>query len=196
MELIFATHNEHKVIEINHLLGTRFKLSTLDNAGIQENIPEDQETLQGNALQKAWYIYNKTGMNCFADDTGLEVEALNNEPGVFSARYAGNDKDDDKNIKLLLKNLSGIKDRIARFRTVIALIIKGEEWLFEGKVEGHILKEKRGNEGFGYDPVFMPEGYNQSFAEMKLSEKNKISHRARAFEKLGSHLKKLSEDNS
>ena len=191
MKLVFATHNQFKLTEINHLLGERFTLLTLDDAGIKEDVPENQSTLEGNALEKARYVYNKTGFDCFADDTGLEVESLNYAPGVYSARYAGPGKDSEQNIKLLLQNMGGINHRSACFRTVIALIVKGEEILFEGKVEGEILREERGKEGFGYDPVFLPEGYNQSFAEMSLSEKNKISHRARAFQKLSNYLSTL-----
>jgi len=184
MELLFATNNKHKLKEIQHLLGHKIKLLCLDDIQCNDEIPEDYTTLNENASQKAWYIYNKYGVNCFADDTGLEIEYLNNEPGVFSARYAGPDKNSEDNIIKVLKLLKGIKQRKARFRTVISLIIDGKETQFEGIVIGTILTEKHGDDGFGYDPIFLPEGYNQSFAEMSLSEKNKISHRAMASQKL------------
>jgi len=184
MELLFATNNKHKLKEIQHLLGHKIKLLCLDDIQCNDEIPEDYTTLDENASQKAWYIYNKYGVNCFADDTGLEIEYLNNEPGVFSARYAGPEKNSEDNIIKVLKLLKGIKLRKARFRTVISLIIEGKETQFEGIVNGNILTEKHGDDGFGYDPIFLPEGYNQSFAEMSLSEKNKISHRAMASQKL------------
>ena len=184
MELLFATNNKHKLNEIQHLLGYKIQLLCLDDIQCKDEIPEDYTTLNENASQKAWYIYNKFGVNCFADDTGLEIEYLNNEPGVFSARYAGPDKNSEDNIIKVLKLLKGINHRKARFRTVISLIIEGKETQFEGIVNGTILTEKHGDDGFGYDPIFLPEGYNQSFAEMSLSEKNKISHRAMASQKL------------
>ncbi|OFX27250.1 MAG: non-canonical purine NTP pyrophosphatase [Bacteroidetes bacterium GWA2_31_9b] len=184
MELLFATNNKHKLNEIQHLLGYKIQLLCLDDIQCKDEIPEDYTTLNENASQKAWYIYNKYGVNCFADDTGLEIEYLNNEPGVFSARYAGPDKNSEDNIIKVLKLLKGINHRKARFRTVISLIIEGKETQFEGIVNGTILTEKHGDDGFGYDPIFLPEGYNQSFAEMSLSEKNKISHRAMASQKL------------
>lgn len=188
MELLFASNNSHKVTEINNILGNSFVLKGLKDAGITEDIPETAPTLEGNALQKARYVHEKTGMDVFADDTGLEVESLNGMPGVNSARFAGENKDSDANIDKLLLMLKGKENRKARFRTVIALIIGGEEHLFEGIVEGTIISDRRGREGFGYDPVFAPEGRDITFAEMPLTEKNKISHRARAFEKLRAFL--------
>lgn len=184
MDLVFATNNKHKIREISALLDTRFNLLGLSDLKINEEIPEDAETLEENALFKARYVQNKTGMNVFADDTGLEVEALEGAPGVHSARYAGNDKDSAANIEKLLEMLASKGNRNARFRTVIALIINNQEFLFEGKVNGKIIDHKRGNEGFGYDPVFIPDGYDKTFAEIPLSEKNHISHRAAAFRKL------------
>jgi XTP/dITP diphosphohydrolase len=188
MELLFASNNSHKVTEINNILGNSFVLKGLKDADITEDIPETAPTLEGNALQKARYVYEKTGRDVFADDTGLEVGSLNGMPGVNSARFAGENKDSDANIDKLLLMLKGKKNRKARFRTVIALIIGGEEHLFEGIVEGTIISDRRGREGFGYDPVFVPEGRDITFAEMPLTEKNKISHRARAFEKLRAFL--------
>jgi len=184
MKLVFATNNKHKLYEVQHLLGEKIVLQSLKDIGCDEDIPEDFDTLEENAQQKAEFIYNKYGINCFADDTGLEIEELNYEPGVLSARYAGELKDSEENIKKVLKNLSDKNNRKARFRTVISLILNGEIYSFEGIVNGEILKEKHGYDGFGYDPIFQPDGYNQSFAEMPLSEKNKISHRAVATNKL------------
>jgi XTP/dITP diphosphohydrolase len=193
MELVFATNNHHKLEEIQAILGNCINLLSLEDIHCVEEIPEDHQTLEENASQKAWYIFNKYKKNCFADDTGLEVDYLNGNPGVFSARYAGEEKNPQANIEKLLVELAGIKNRKARFRTVISLIIDGNEMQFEGIVNGTILTEKHGSSGFGYDPVFLPDGYNQSFAEMSLSEKNKISHRARAFSKLIQYLKKTVE---
>jgi XTP/dITP diphosphohydrolase len=190
MELVFATNNHHKLEEIQALLGNNIHLLSLKDIHCNEEIPEDHFTLEENASQKAWYIFNKYKKNCFADDTGLEVDYLNGNPGVFSARYAGEEKNAQANIEKLLVELAGIKNRKARFRTVISLIVDGKEMQFEGIVNGTILTEKHGSSGFGYDPVFLPEGYSQSFAEMNLSEKNEISHRARAFNKLVNFLKK------
>ena len=193
MKIIFATGNRNKLREIQALIGSRAELSTPADHGITEDIPEDQPTLEGNALQKARYIYEKTGMNCFADDTGLEVEALGGEPGVYSARYAavngaGEGHSSEANMALLLERLRGAENRRARFRTVIALILNGEEHLFEGIVEGEITRERSGAEGFGYDPVFRPTGYEQTFAEMPLELKNSISHRGEATRKLAAFL--------
>jgi XTP/dITP diphosphohydrolase len=184
MELVFVTNNQHKIKEITKLLNNRFYVKSLEEIGCREEIPEEQPTIEGNALQKARYVYTHYGFNCFADDTGLEVEALDGEPGVKSARYAGPGKNSDDNIQKLLEKLAEIKNRNARFRTVISLIIDGKEVLFEGTVRGIILNEKRGTKGFGYDPVFCPLGSSCSFAEMDLETKNKISHRGIAFEKL------------
>lgn len=188
MELVFATNNKHKLEELQAILGDRFKLLSLKNIGCNEEIPEEQPTLEGNASQKASYVYNKYGYNCFADDTGLEIEALNGEPGVYSARYAGEDKNAQANMEKVLAKMSKIKNRNARFRTVISLIIDGEETQFEGLVVGEILIEKRGGSGFGYDPIFQAAGFDKTFAEMKLEDKNKISHRGRAVGKLVNYL--------
>lgn len=190
MKIIFATQNPHKLEEIQALLGTSFHLISLKDLSFNEDIPENQNTLEGNALEKARFIYKKFENACFADDTGLEVQSLNGEPGVYSARYAGllsefgtEQKRSAANIKKLLNALNGIENRQARFRTAIAFIDEaGKEFLFEGVVTGTIINTLRGEGGFGYDPVFVPDGYNQTFAEMPLSEKNKISHRARAFQ--------------
>lgn len=188
MELIFATQNPNKAIEINAKLGTSFSIVDLKKLNITEEIPETSDTLEGNALQKARYVYKKTKRNCFADDTGLEVEPLNGEPGVLSARYAGLQKNANNNMDLLLKNLEGKTNRNAQFRTVIALIIDGQEHLFEGIAKGEIIKHKQGKEGFGYDPIFVPEGYTTTFAEMSLEQKNTLSHRAKAFDKMKAYL--------
>ncbi len=191
MELVFATNNQHKLKELQAILGNEFHLLSLKDIGCNEEIPEEQETLVGNASQKAFFIYNKYGYNCFADDTGLEIEALNGEPGVYSARYAGEEKSAEANMKKVLDKMAKINRRNARFKTVISLILNGEEHLFEGIVEGKILPEKKGGSGFGYDPIFQPEGFDYSFAEMELSQKNKISHRGRAVQKLVAYLKEL-----
>ena len=161
---------------------------SLKDIGCAEDIPETNPTLEGNASQKAFYVYDKYGYNCFADDTGLEIEALNGEPGVYSARYAGEEKSAEANMQKVLGNMKEINQRKARFRTVISLVIDGKEEQMEGIVDGHILEEKKGDEGFGYDPIFQPDGYDQSFAEMELTEKNKISHRGRAVQKLVAYL--------
>lgn len=184
MKLIFATNNKHKIREIASLLDDSYTVLGLNNVDISEDIPEDGNTLTENALHKARYVYDRTGMNVFADDTGLEVDELNGAPGVHSARFAGENKDPDANITKLLGLLDGKINRKARFRTVIALIFNKKEYLFEGTVEGEIIDARRGTEGFGYDPVFLAEGYERTFAEIPLSEKNSISHRARAVRKL------------
>jgi len=191
MKLVFATNNKDKLEELQAILGDHFTLLSLKDIECFDEIPEEQPTLEGNASQKAYYIYDKFGMNCFADDTGLEIEALDGEPGVFSARYAGEDKNSEANMNKVLEKLAKINDRKARFRTVISLVIDGEEKQFEGIVNGEILAEKRGDSGFGYDPIFKPKGFDQSFAEMGLEDKNKISHRGRAVQKLVDYLKKL-----
>ncbi len=190
MELVFATNNRHKLEEIQHLLGSKIKLLSLNDIHCSEEIPEDYFTLEENASQKARYIFDKYNVNCFADDTGLEIEFLKGKPGVLSARYAGENKDSQANIDKVLTELKGVNNRKARFRTVIALIINGCETQFEGIVEGTILTERHGDSGFGYDPIFLPDGYNLSFAEMNLNDKNKISHRARAINKLVDFIKK------
>lgn len=193
MKLVFATNNQHKLREVEKILGNKFELLSLKDINCDEDIPETSPTLEGNASQKARYIYEKYGVNCFADDTGLEVEALDMEPGVYSARYAGPQRKAEDNMQKLLSELDKIKNRKARFRTVISLIIDGNEILFEGIVKGNILEERRGEEGFGYDPVFQPEGYDISFAEMDLTAKNEISHRGRAVAKLTEYLKTLED---
>jgi len=189
MKIVFATNNKHKLQELQAILGNNFELVSLQDIGCFEDIPEEQPTLEGNARQKAYYVFKKFGVSCFADDTGLEIEALYGEPGVYSARYAGEEKSAEANMKKVLENMAGTDKRNARFRTVISLVINGEEKQFEGIVEGEILREKHGNSGFGYDPIFQPAGFNLSFAEMSLDEKNKISHRGRAVEKLVHYLK-------
>lgn len=194
MKLVFATNNPHKLQEIKHLLNNSIELLCLSDIPCDDEIPENQETLEGNAAEKSFYIFDKYGLNCFADDTGLEIEALNGEPGVYSARYAGKERDSEKNMNLVLQKLSGTKNRKARFRTVISLVIDGHETQFEGVVNGEILEEKRGQTGFGYDPIFRPEESTSSFAEMTLEEKNKISHRGRAVQKLVEYLNHLKTD--
>lgn len=188
MKLIFATNNAHKIAEVQAVLGEGYELVTPRQMGITEEIPETASTLEGNARQKARYLYERTGLDCFADDTGLEVDALDGAPGVHSARYATDGHDFEANTRLLLHNMEGKEDRRARFRTAIILIEGGEEHLFEGRVEGEITCEPAGCGGFGYDPVFRPEGYEQTFAEMSADEKNAISHRARAVAKLVEYL--------
>ncbi len=190
MKLIFATNNAHKLAEVAALLGDEYQLVTPRDCGIFEDIPETAETLEGNALQKAHYLREKTGLDCFADDTGLEVEALGGAPGVRSARYATDGHDFEANNRLLLHNLEGETNRKARFRTVVALLQGDEEYLFEGIVDGEITTSHSGDEGFGYDPIFAPEGSPLTFAQMSTEQKNEISHRARAVRKLVNHLTK------
>lgn len=191
MKIIFATNNAHKLQEMQQILGSEYTLVTPRQCGITEDIPEEQATLEGNALQKARYLYERTGLDCFADDTGLEVEALGGEPGVRSARYATEGHDFEANTALLLRNLESKADRSARFRTVIALILGGSEYLFEGEVRGTITTKPFGDGGFGYDPVFKPEGCDITFAEMDPAEKNHISHRGRAAAKLAEFIHSL-----
>jgi XTP/dITP diphosphohydrolase len=188
-ELIFATNNLHKLNEVQSLIGNIFLLKSLGQIGCTDDIPETAPTLEGNALLKAQYVFETYGKNCFADDTGLEIDALQGRPGIFSARYATDGHDFEANIDKVLNELAGIKNRKARFRTVIALILDGTVHYFEGIVNGEIISERRGSKGFGYDPVFLPDGYFATFAEMPLSEKNIISHRARAISKLVDFLK-------
>ena len=183
-KLIFATNNKNKVTEIRNVLGNLFDIITLEEAGILIDIPEPHDTLEANATEKSSTIYKLTQKNCFSEDTGLEVKALNGEPGVKSARYAGEDRAFDANIKKLLLNLEGIENRKAHFRTVISLILSEKEYQFEGICEGEIIKEQRGTNGFGYDPIFIPEGSTKTFAEMDMNEKNKFSHRKKAMNKL------------
>ncbi|HTC00586.1 MAG TPA: RdgB/HAM1 family non-canonical purine NTP pyrophosphatase [Ferruginibacter sp.] len=182
--LIFATNNQHKVDEIRKVLGNIFDVITLKEAGITIDIPEPHDTLEENATEKSKIIYSLTGKDCFSEDTGLEVETLNREPGVKSARYAGENRSDSHNIQKLLSFLLNENNRKARFRTVISLIREGKEYQFEGICEGIIIKEQRGEKGFGYDPVFIPNGSEKTFAEMNIDEKNKYSHRKKATEKL------------
>lgn len=191
MEIIFATGNENKVNEIQSIIGDKFSLKSLKEIGFTDELAEDQDTLIGNALQKARFIFDKYQLSCFADDTGLEIEALDNRPGVYSARYAGEDCDPELNMAKVLDELMNEQNRKAKFRTVIALIHNGEEFIFEGEVGGEILKEKRGLYGFGYDPIFKPTGFDVSFAEMWIEQKNKISHRAIAVQKLTDFLKSI-----
>ncbi len=189
MKIVFATNNKHKLEEIKDILGKDFEIVSLAEIGCHEDIPETGLTLEENARQKSTYIVEHYNHDCFADDTGLEVDALNGEPGVHSARYAeGTDHDSEANMRKLLSKISNVKDRTARFRTVISLIINGVEHQFEGRVEGRIATEKHGKEGFGYDPIFIPEGYDKSFAELGEEVKNQISHRARAVKKLAEYL--------
>lgn len=189
MKLVFATNNKHKLDEVRAILGNRIEVLSLNDIDCHDDIPETADTLEGNALIKARYIHDKFNVDCFADDTGLEVDALGGEPGVYSARYAGEECNSEANMNKLLHNLTGKKNRNAQFRTVIALIINGEEKLFNGIVKGNISKEKMGNSGFGYDPIFIPEGFSESFAQMTGDMKNSISHRYRATEELNNYLK-------
>lgn len=188
--IIFATNNENKVNEIRAVLGNRFNIITLKEAGINIDIPEPHGTLEANASEKSSTIFQLTKENCFSEDTGLEVASLNGEPGVKSARYAGETRSFDANITKLLDKLQGKKDWSARFRTIISLILDEKEYLFEGICNGRIIDERKGNNGFGYDPVFIPEGSEKTFAEMDMQEKNKFSHRRKAMEKLIAFLNK------
>lgn len=189
-KIIFATNNAHKMAEVTSILRSDFQLLSLKDIHCFEEIPETQDTIEGNALQKARYVYEKYGVDCFADDTGLLVESLNGDPGVYSARYAGEDCNSENNILKLLRELNENTNRNACFKTVAALILGGKEYLFEGKISGQILTEKRGSGGFGYDSVFLPDGYDQSFAQMGMDLKNKISHRALAMKELSIFLNK------
>jgi XTP/dITP diphosphohydrolase len=189
MRLVIATNNNHKLVEIQGKLVDVCEVLNLAQIGCTDDIPEDGDTFEANALQKAEYIKDKYGYDCFADDSGLEVEALGGKPGVFSARYSGEDKDSEKNMDKLLAELEGVENRRACFRTVVALVMDGERHLFEGVINGTILTERHGDGGFGYDPIFRPDGYDCTFAEMTLEEKNKISHRGQAIDKLCEFLK-------
>lgn len=194
MKLVFATNNKHKLDEVRKITSHHpVEIVSLTEINCFDDIPETADTLEGNALQKAHYIQEKFGLNCFADDTGLEVEALNNAPGVYSARYAGPGHDSEANMKKLLHEMEGKENRKARFRTVIALVWNGKTYTFDGIVNGTITTTKRGENGFGYDPIFIPEGYEQTFAELGNDIKNQISHRAKAVEKLDEFLTKLSD---
>ena len=191
MQLIFASNNQHKADEIRSVLNKEIKIVTLREAGIDRDIPEPHDTLEENASEKSFVIYKLTGSACFSEDTGLEVNALHGEPGVKSARYAGDERSFDKNIDKLLLKLSDASDRTARFRSVISLVIDGKEWLFEGICNGKIIEERKGAEGFGYDPVFVPDGSDKTFAQMSLNEKISFSHRSKAVEKLVTFLNNL-----
>jgi XTP/dITP diphosphohydrolase len=191
MELIFATQNQNKLQEIKSMLPQNLQIKSLQDLNYHEELPETHETLHENALEKANFVAQLFKTNCFAEDTGLEVEVLNNAPGVYSARYAGEHKNHTDNINLLLKNLKGKNNRAARFRTVIALILNGKEYIFEGTVEGYIIEEPKGSKGFGYDPVFVANNYTETFAQISIEEKNNISHRAKAFNKLKTFLNTL-----
>ncbi|MEG1545981.1 MAG: non-canonical purine NTP diphosphatase [Bacteroides sp.] len=190
-KFVFATNNQHKLEEVSAILGNKIELLSLKDINCEVDIPETANSLEGNAYLKASYIYNNYHLNCFADDTGLEIEALNNEPGVFSARYAGENKSSEANMLKVLSNLKSKTNRKAQFRTIVSLIISGKEYRFEGIIKGEIIKEKHGNSGFGYDPIFMPDGYNKTFAELGEDIKNKISHRAIAINKLCEFLKTI-----
>ncbi|QJB33650.1 RdgB/HAM1 family non-canonical purine NTP pyrophosphatase [Chitinophaga oryzae] len=191
MKLIFATNNENKVKEFRSMLGDHFEIITLLEAGIDIDIPEPHDTLEENAREKSTTIHRMTGQNCFAEDTGLEIDTLDGAPGVLSARYAGEQKLASDNIVKVLAEMEGATNRNARFRTVISLILDGKEYQFEGVSQGTILDHTSGTQGFGYDPIFVPEGADRSFAEMELTEKNKYSHRSRAFDKFVAFLKTL-----
>lgn len=191
MKLVFATNNAHKLEEVTKIINDGFEILNLKDIQCFEDIPETQNTIEGNASQKSHYVYKKYKINCFADDTGLEIDALNGEPGVYSARYAGKDCSFQDNVNKVLKKLDGVENRNAQFKTVISLIIEGKEYLFEGIIKGKILKEERGGSGFGYDPIFKPIGYDKTFAELGSEIKNKISHRGIATSKLAEFLKNL-----
>ena len=195
IQICLATNNQHKIVELQQMLSDTFDVKTLNEIGCFEEIEETGTTFEENSKIKADYIFNKYGLNIIADDSGLEVEALNNEPGVFSARYGGLPTNHEKNISTLLLNLGDSKNRNARFRTVITLIFEGSTYFFEGEINGSILNKKRGNEGFGYDPIFVPEGFNETFAEMDSIQKNKISHRGIAIQKMIAFLKTKKENN-
>ena len=196
MKIVFATNNPNKLKEIQSLIPKEIEIISLKEIGCNEDIPETGDTLKANAFQKAQYIKDNFNYDCFADDTGLEIDELNGDPGVYSARYAGPERNASANMNKILNKLKGKKNRKAQFRTAIALILKGEEHLFEGKVEGYISKDKQGNEGFGYDPIFIPENNTRSFAQMSMQEKGAISHRGRAVKKLVAYLNNLSRPNS
>ncbi|MDF9800204.1 XTP/dITP diphosphohydrolase [Catalinimonas alkaloidigena] len=191
MKICFATNNANKLKEIRQLLGSHFEVQSLKDIGCEQELPENQDTLEGNSAEKARFVYDDYGIDCFADDTGLEVKALNGEPGVYSARYAGPQRSSEDNMQRLLEALKDKDDRTAQFRTVITLILSGEQHQFEGIVSGRISEGKSGSEGFGYDPIFVPDGYTQSFAEMDMATKNKISHRGLATKKLVAFLKQI-----
>jgi XTP/dITP diphosphohydrolase len=189
MELIVASQNQNKLVEFKKILGDKINLFSLSDIGLNQEIPENEKTIKKNAMFKAKFVNTQTGKNVFADDTGLEIDSLNGEPGVYSARYSGVDRNSDKNIELVLRKLKNKANRNSRFKTIISLIIDGKSVNFEGVVEGKITEEKRGSNGFGYDPIFQPNGYSSTFGEMSLKEKNKISHRSIAINKMVQYLK-------
>lgn len=189
MELIIASQNQNKLVEFKKILGDKINLFSLSDIGLNQEIPENEKTIKKNAMFKAKFVNTQTGKNVFADDTGLEIDSLNGEPGVYSARYSGVDRNPDKNIELVLRKLKNKANRNSRFKTIISLIIDGKSVNFEGVVEGKITEEKRGSNGFGYDPIFQPNGYSSTFGEMSLKEKNKISHRSIAINKMVQYLK-------
>ncbi len=188
-KIVFATGNNNKLEEVRKILGARFEIVSLKDIDVHEDIPETGVTLEENASLKSHYVFDRFQMDCFADDTGLEVDALNGAPGVYSARYAGEHVTYDDNVNKLLSELNGVKNRAARFRTVISLLLDGEEYFFDGTVEGHIIDHKRGSGGFGYDPVFVPDGFDKTFSEMAPETKNAISHRGRAIRKFAEFLR-------
>lgn len=190
IELVFATNNAHKLEEVQAIVGEKIRIKSLRDIECHDDIPETGDTFQENARQKTDYLVQKYGVNCFGDDSGLEVDALHGEPGVYSARYSGT-RDMEKNIDLLLEKLGDSEDRKARFRTVISLYLDGKQYFFEGAIEGKIIHERKGEKGFGYDPVFIPDGYDKTFAEMSAEEKNSISHRAIAVSKMAEFLKDI-----
>ena len=189
MELIIASQNQNKLVEFKKILGDKINLFSLSDIGLNQEIPENEKTIKKNAMFKAKFVNTQTGKNVFADDTGLEIDSLNGEPGVYSARYSGVDRNSDKNIELVLTKLKKKSNRNSRFKTIISLILDGKSVNFEGVVEGKITEEKRGSNGFGYDPIFQPNGYSSTFGEMSLKEKNKISHRSIAINKMVQYLK-------
>lgn len=189
MELIIASQNQNKLVEFKKILGDKINLFSLSDIGLNQEIPENEKTIKKNAMFKAKFVNTQTGKNVFADDTGLEIDSLNGEPGVYSARYSGVDRNSEKNIELVLRKLKNKANRNSRFKTIISLIIDGKSVNFEGVVEGKITEEKRGSNGFGYDPIFQPNGYSSTFGEMSLKEKNKISHRSIAINKMVQYLK-------
>lgn len=189
MELIIASQNQNKLVEFKKILGDKINLFSLSDIGLNQEIPENEKTIKKNAMFKAKFVNTQTGKNVFADDTGLEIDSLNGEPGVYSARYSGVERNSDKNIELVLTKLKNKTNRNSRFKTIISLIIDGKSVNFEGVVEGKITEEKRGSNGFGYDPIFQPNGYSSTFGEMSLKEKNKISHRSIAINKMVQYLK-------
>ena len=191
MELIIASQNQNKLVEFKKILGNKINLFSLSDIGLNQEIPENEKTIKKNAMFKAKFVNTQTGKNVFADDTGLEIDSLNGEPGVYSARYSGVDRNSDKNIELVLRKLKNKANRNSRFKTIISLIIDGKSVNFEGVVEGKITEEKRGSNGFGYDPIFQPNGYASTFGEMSLKEKNKISHRSIAINKMVQYLKEI-----